>query len=205
MNIDPAQQRVSPLEELYQRIVVNDELNNGRTKKVNTPDQQEVIQNFEDEPDFMDKLAAGVRTTRQAIADSALGFGHFVSKVGESTLLQKVAPKLSLINKGLGRVAGGAITVGTTGYRLYKTARNDLSNNDYSLPETRKELTLSLGSIGAAGAVGEAGYLITAAALGLGAPSIIITGLAGATLLGSAYAAYKARAALSSYYDQIVR
>jgi len=193
-----SQHNQSNLDSLYERVVGNNNLNPAQNDITRA---EEPTTKYAELHSTKDSFLSFTGRLTRSIADSALGVGHYISRLGESVLIQKITPPLQTIQSGLGRAIGGAVSLGASAYRLYGTAKLDLKNKDRSFSETRKELTLSLGSMTAAVGVGEAGYVATAVAIGVGAPAIVTSGLGVATAIGAGYAVYKTREYLDKLWE----
>lgn len=148
-------------------------------------------------------LAEKITKVRAALSDSLLGSGHFVARLSRGRLLQKIAPALKVIKSSLGRSLGGLTSTIIGSARIVNAARSDLKSGDSSLKSARKELTVTLGGAAAGLLVGEAGYLIGGAALGLSAPVSVTTALAIGTFIGTGYAAYQARNYIASQWNKV--
>lgn len=178
-NIQRYRDSSTSLDNIYRQVVLG-ESPPSRTSKIEIP--------VSDNP-----LRSEIKRYSAASTDSAIGTGHFISRLSESLILRKIAPPIQSINAGIGRAVGGAISLVTSGYRVYHSVKDDLASGDRSFYQTRREVTASLGSMASAMIIGELGYIGTAAVASLGAPVGVTTGLAVGTAFLAGYGAYKIR------------
>ena len=145
--------------------------------------------------------ASRLRGAQDSNGDALLGIGHLFSRLAESVLLQRIAPRLQVIGAGLGRAVGGLGTAVFAGVRVVNAAKQDLAAGNRSLPSARQETVVSMGGIAAGMVVGEAGYLLAAAATAISAPAVVVGGVLVGTVIAAGYAASWARNALGKQYS----
>ena len=137
-----------------------------------------------------------------AETDAAGGIGHFISRLQAARLPRNISTPLEVMRAGAARALGGLIGAGVGAYRIVQAAKSDIAAGDRSFSNTRRETVVTLGSITAGFAAGEAGYLLTGGAAAVGAPAAVTTILGGATVLGAGYAVYQARNHLETWCDE---
>lgn len=189
------------LDALYQRLTKNeDPLNLNNTPRAagliskNLPATQS---NTSSSNSLLEKM-------RLAAEDASLGAGQLISQAASSTLLQQITPRIIQLGAVAARGLGGLITLGTSGYRIWQAYRSETAANSSSYPQTRREVFLSAASITGGFAAGSAAGLLTAAAVVSGAPAALVTGLVAAGVLGTGYAAYKAREFAAGFYSKVM-
>jgi len=138
-----------------------------------------------------------------AVEDAALGMGSVVSTAVEGLLPGEFSPAAARILGGSFRAAGGLFTAATSGYRIVKTLKDEYEADSVNYPKTRKEVVVTAGSVTAGLGVGTLAGAATSVAAFVGAPALVVGGLAAAGVIGAGYAAYAARDYLSDLYDSL--